>query len=222
MKKMAQVFRKSFATTSPRVTVQAAGAPCGWDEWPEDPAAAFYGHPHDQWDPYQDFAPEDVTRDDPAEPSTEEADFLKQEGEAVALAAEANRISARAGLLWPKCWQLVATTRWEASLPGSHPARTVDPAALRCLICGQAGHLFRECPRRFQGPGAAAMYQKGFPRARPSRSSPQKGKPSSRDVHDGGCSGRAGGLSRQQRSGPSKPECPDSSVELGSFLPGPI
>ena len=92
---------------------------------------AFYGALYDQYDMHQ----------------------LKQEGEAVALAAEANRTLSQAR---------AAVAQVERARPKAGCKRP-GRGAMRCLLCGHPRHFFKDCPRRQQG-AAAAMFQKGFPK----------------------------------------------------------
>ena len=56
----------------------------------------------------------------------------------------------------------VRAARGYYPLGGKATGKGKGQSPMRCLICGQPGHLFRECPKRFQS--QAAMYQKGSPK----------------------------------------------------------
>ena len=135
---------------------EAGWEPAGWDagaweDWPEE--AAFY---EDYG--YNEDCVEEAFYEEEATPTAEEAETLRQESEAVALAAEANRTLQEARAAVAK----VRAARGYYPLGGKGTApKGKKGGPLKCLLCGQPGHFFRDCPQRFKG---AVHYQKGFPK----------------------------------------------------------
>ena len=139
-----------------------------WGDWSEDPATAYYGLPYD-YSEHPPTYPEGEHQEDEAEPTAEEADLLKQEGEAMALAAQANPTLSHARAAVAQ----VRAARGYYPLGGKQQQpKGRGKGPLKCLLCGQPGHLFRE--RRFQE--ASAMFQKGAPKGGFRQKGKQKGK----------------------------------------------
>ena len=139
-----------------------------WSEWPWD----------ESWDPYLEETAEGATDEvDGEDPDDEQEAAMVQEQEASALAAEAARTLQEARLAVQK----VRAARGYYPLggkggkkgpsnssgkgaksgakPGSFKSRgkwgssKASGKGSGCLICGRAGHFFRDCPQRFEKGG---------------------------------------------------------------------
>ena len=85
----------------------------------------------------------------------EEVEMVKQEADASLLAAEASRTLAEARAAVAK---VRAARGYYAPSKGQAPkgGPKGKGGSSRCLVCGQSGHWFRDCPQRFGGGGKGA------------------------------------------------------------------
>ncbi|CAE6969531.1 SLC6A5 [Symbiodinium natans] len=105
---------------------------------------------------------EEEYQEEPFECTEEEANLMKQEGEAMALAAEANRTltEARAAVAKVRAsrgYYPLGGKGGGSGKGGASLGRGKGPKGSNCLLCGRPGHFFRDCPLRFgqgKGPGS--------------------------------------------------------------------
>ena len=142
----------------------------------------YYHDPWEQWTYHQqeafgDEAAELDGGDEGLDITEEEVDLVKQEADATVLAAEASRTLAEARAAVARVRQArgyYQPSKGQAPSKGSGGKSSGKGSGSRCLVCGQTGDWYRDCPQRHGGRGKGSGNSgpsKGFTKSK-------KGKPS--------------------------------------------